>query len=51
MESRLIEYLERFTLGKLYATPGTVKLFKFLRQSRGVSFSIRKGVQAGVTWL
>ena len=33
-----IMYLERFTLGKLDTTPGTVKLFKSPRQSRDFHF-------------
>jgi hypothetical protein len=34
--------LERFTLGRPYTTPGSVKLFKSPRQSRGFPFSMKK---------
>ena len=34
-------YLKRFTPGRHYATPGTVKLFKSPRQSRGFPFSMK----------
>ena len=35
-------YLERFTPGRLYTTPGTVKLFKSPRQSQGFPFTVSR---------
>jgi hypothetical protein len=39
-------YLERFTPGRLSMAPGTVKLFKSPRQSRGFPFSVM--AQSGI---